>query len=441
MKKTLTLLTLLAFLCFDPINAQDKTVDDYIPTEANLKSRAEFSDMKFGVFIHWGIYSMFGQGEWYLNTGNLLQSEYSKAASGFYPSKFDAKAWVTAIKESGAKYITITSRHHDGFSMWNTAMSDYNIVKATPYGKDVLKMLSEECERQGIRLHFYYSHLDWGREDYPIGNTGRRTGRDTSHQNYEHYLAFMKGQLTELLTNYGKIGAIWFDGVWDHQDDNPAFDWKLPEQYDLIHSVQPACLVGNNHHRNIKYGEDIQIFEGDVPGENVAGFSKDMEISRLPLETCMTTNSTWGYNVGDQNFRSSTEIIRTLVKTSGKGANLLINMGPLPNGELPQKAVENLKKVGKWLQKYGESIYGTKAGDIQKAEWGTSTRKDNVLYLHVINPDKAGRIELPNDLKVKQAMLMNDGTPLTVKKQKNLKFMELPELSDEPDYIVKMICK
>lgn len=142
----------------------------YVPTEENLKSRQEFSDARFGIFIHWGIYSMFGQGEWYLNYGPTHQ-EYSKAAKGFYPADFDAKKWVSTIKDSGAKYICITSRHHDGFSMWHTAESDYNIVDATPFKRDILKEIADECERQGIRLHFYYSHLDWGREDYPQGRT------------------------------------------------------------------------------------------------------------------------------------------------------------------------------------------------------------------------------------------------------------------------------
>lgn len=217
----------------------------YVPAPENLKARKEFSDNKFGIFLHWGIYSLFGQGEWYLNSGGLNCHEYAKAASAFYPSRFNASEWVKAIKEAGARYICITTRHHDGFSMFDTKYSDYNIVDATPFGRDVIKELADECHKQGIKLHLYYSHLDWTREDYyPLGNTGHRTGRK-NHGNWESYYEFMNNQLTELLTNYGEIGAIWFDGVWD----KPDFDWRLGEQYAMIHRLQPACLIGNNHHR------------------------------------------------------------------------------------------------------------------------------------------------------------------------------------------------
>ena len=160
MKRIILSIIAIAF-CFNAF------AQEYVPTKENLQARQEFSDMKFGIFLHWGIYSMFGQGEWYMQNANIDWREYEKAASGFYPARFDAEAWVKAIKDSGAKYITITSRHHDGFSMWGTKQSDFNIVDATPYGKDVLKMLADECHKQGVMLNFYYSHLDWRREDYP----------------------------------------------------------------------------------------------------------------------------------------------------------------------------------------------------------------------------------------------------------------------------------
>ena len=184
----------------------------YAPSPENLKARQEFADSKLGIFIHWGIYSMFAQGEWYMTNANIDNKEYAKAASAFYPIGFDAKEWVSAIKAAGAKYICFTSRHHDGFSMWDTEQSDYNIVDATPFGRDVIKELADECHRQGIKLHFYYSHIDWTRDDYPAGRTGRGTGKDPSKEDWPSYYAFMNRQLTELLTNYGEIGAIWFDG-------------------------------------------------------------------------------------------------------------------------------------------------------------------------------------------------------------------------------------
>ena len=265
----------------------------YTPTPENLKARQEFQDNKFGIFLHWGIYSMTAQGEWYMHNRNIDRDEYAKMASGFYPSRFNAAEWVSAIKASGAKYICITSRHHDSFSMFDTKESDFNIVDATPFKRDVLKELAEECQKQGIKLHFYYSHLDWKRDDYPQGRTGKGTGRPKGHGDWKSYYKFMNNQLTELLTNYGPIGAIWFDGVWDQPED---FDWQLEEQYALIHKLQPACLVGNNHHRTPYAGEDFQMFERDLPGENSAGLS-GQSISALPLETCETMNGIWGYTI------------------------------------------------------------------------------------------------------------------------------------------------
>ena len=262
-----------------------------LPPAGNEKARQEFADSKFGIFIHFGIYSMFAQGEWYLSYGNVDCHEYAKAASGFYPSKFDADAWAEAIKASGARYVCFTTRHHDGFSMWDTAQTDYDIVDATPYKQDIVKALSDECARQDIRLHLYYSLIDWYRDDCPRGRTGLGTGRPGTAISYERYYDFMKRQLTELLTGYGPVGAIWFDGVWD-QDQNPDFDWKLRGLYDHIHAIRPACLVGNNHHLVPFEGEDIQIFERDLPGENTAGLS-GQEIGRLPLETCQTMNGMW----------------------------------------------------------------------------------------------------------------------------------------------------
>lgn len=231
--------------------------------------------MKFGIFIHWGIYSMFGQGEWYMQNANLDWQEYQKAASAFYPHLFDANEWVSAIKASGARYITFTSRHHDSFSMWQTDQSDYNIVEATPFGRDVVGELADACHKQGMRLHLYYSHLDWRRADYPLGRTGHGTHRELK-PNWPTYLQFMEAQLYELLTRYGDIGAIWFDGVWDHDQDSIPFNWDLERQYALIHQLQPRCLVGNNHHEAVKPGEDIQIFERDVPGQNLAGLAKKL---------------------------------------------------------------------------------------------------------------------------------------------------------------------
>ena len=428
----------------------------YVPSEANRAARAEFEDARFGIFIHWGIYSMLGDGEWAMQVQNLPYAEYSRLAAAFYPSKFNASEWVSAFKESGARYITITSRHHDGFSMFGTKASPYNIVDGTPFKRDIISELSAECQKQGIKLHFYYSHLDWGREDYyPLGRTGWGTGRQSAAEGRkEHpattlkrsYLDFMNTQLTELLTKYGPIGAIWFDGVWDQdaypRDEQPRI-WNLYEQYALIHRLQPACLIGNNHHLLPFEGEDIQIFEQDIPGQNEAGLS-GQEISRLPLETCKTMNNSWGFNMRDKSYKSADFLIQYLVRTAGKGANLLLNVGPRPDGTLPEEALERLKAIGDWLKVNVETIYGTDGGCVE-GEWGVTTQRDRTLYLHLLPQADKGlpetiSLDIPKEKnKLKAAKLFVGGEKVPFKQTAQGITLTLPVLdATTPDVILEL---
>lgn len=398
-----------------------------------MKARKDFADAKFGIFLHWGLYSMFGQGEWYMTNENINCHEYAKVAQAFYPHNFNAHQWITAIKKSGARYITFTTRHHEGFSMWDTKQSDYNIMH-TPYGKDIVKQLVDECHKQQIGIHLYYSHLDWTREDYPIGRTGRGTGRDASKANWPAYYDFMNKQLTELLSNYGKINAIWFDGWWDHDQDSIPFNWELPEQYALIHRLQPACLIGNNHHQHPFEGEDIQIFERDVPGENKAGLS-GQDISRLPLETCQTMNGMWGYKVKDQNYKTARELIQLLVRTSGKGANLLLNIGPQPDGSLPAVALNRLEEIGKWLSENGETIYGTTGGEVAVGDQVVSTRKGNKCYLHVLS-NELKQLQFSYQHKIKRVTSFATKEKLKFKQSGKEVVITLPQTLDLTDYII-----
>ena len=365
------------------LTASANTNQTYTPSADNIAARKHFQDSKFGIFLHWGLYAMLATGEWTMTNNNLNYKEYAKLAGGFYPSRFSAKEWVSQIKASGAKYICFTTRHHEGFSMFKSKYSDYNVVDASPFKRDIVKELADECHRQGIDIHFYYSHIDWQREDAPLGRTGLGTGRPVDKQNWDSYYTFMNNQLTELLTNYGKVGAIWFDGWWD-QDINPSFDWRLPEQYALIHRLQPACLIGNNHHQTPFEGEDFQMFERDLPGENTAGLS-GQSVSQLPLETCETMNGMWGYKITDQNYKSTKTLIHYLVKAAGRNANLLMNIGPQPDGCLPAVAVQRLKEMGEWMKTYGETIYGTRGGRVSPRDWGVTTEKDNKIFVHILN--------------------------------------------------------
>jgi len=369
----------------------------YVPTPENLAAREWFQDARFGIFIHWGVYSVLGRGEWVMNIEKLPVSEYEKLPPQFNPTKFDAAEWVALFKRAGARYITITSKHHDGFGMWDSQASDWDIVDRTPYKRDVLKQLADECERQGMKLFFYYSQLDWHHPDYyPRGMTGRTAGRPDEGE-WEKYLAYMDAQLSELLSGeYGQVGGIWFDGWWDQQtkrfegkkDADPLLtnlDWKLRRTYDLIHGLQPACLIGANHHVRPFPGEDFQMYERDLPGENKGGHSPDAEIGDLPLETCDTINRSWGYNAGDNRFKSVPDLIRYLVRAAGRNANFLLNVGPRPDGTIDPESASRLEEIGKWMSKYGHTIYGTRGGPIAPQPWGVSTQTSNAIFLHVLD--------------------------------------------------------
>jgi len=356
-------------------NAQSAQYSD------NLAARRWFQDAKFGMFIHWGVYSVLQDGEWVMQNRRIRIADYEKLPAQFNPEKFDAAAWVALAKAAGMKYITITSKHHDGFAMFDSQVSDWTIVKRTPWKKDPLKMLADECHKQGIHLSFYYSQLDWHNPDYyPRGRTGESAGRpDTGDWN--KYLEYQDAQLKELLTNYGEISGIWFDGWWD----KPKADWHLDRTYQVIHSLQPQTLVGNNHHQAPIPGEDIQMFEKDLPGRNTAGFNAEQKIGNLPMETAETVNTAWGYNATDDHFKSTRELVQYLVRAAGNNANFLLNIGPRPDGTIQPEFVERLHQMGEWLSQYGDSIYGTRGGPVGPRPWGVTTQKDNKIYVHVLD--------------------------------------------------------
>jgi len=435
---------IIIIICFtiNLSNAQK----DYFPSKENLEARKWFEEAKFGLFIHWGVYSVLGDGEWVMNNQNISIKEYERLPSFFNPIAFNADEWVKMAKEAGMKYITITSRHHDGFSMFDSAASNYNIVDKTPYGKDVLKMLSDACRKEGIKLFFYYSQLDWYRDDYfPRGRTGNGiSGRGEGDWN--DYIDFMKAQLTELLTNYGEIGGIWFDGQWDqHEWDGKRFgklkaDFKLKEVYELIHKLQPQALIGSNHHLAPNPGEDFQMFEKDLPGKGTKDFATSADdIGNLPLEVCETINGSWGFNLKDRKHKSEKELIQYLVKAAGYGSNLLLNVGPMPNGKIQEEHIESLKKMGKWVKENGITIYNTKRGPIAPSDEIASTQNGNIIYIHILDNKKLEyNIEGFNS-KFKKITYLNSGKKVSIKKSKtglNL-FLDNKEM-DYIDTILKM---
>jgi alpha-L-fucosidase len=410
-------------------NSQTK----YIPTAENLKNRQWLQDAKFGLFVHWGVYSVLGDGEWVMNNQRIDKKTYEKLPAFFNPVAYDPEEWVAIAKAAGMKYITITSKHHDGFAMFDSKLTDWDIVDRSPYKKDVLKMLADACRKEGIKLFFYHSQLDWYQDNYyPRGNTGQTAGRPDKGDWYK-YLDFMDGQLSELLTNYGEIGGIWFDGFWDKKDA----DWRLDKTYSLIHSLQPACLIGSNHHLAPFPGEDFQMFEKDLPGQKTTGFNPDQTIGALPLETCETMNNSWGFNLQDKNYKSTKSLIQYLVKAAGFNSNFLLNVGPMPNGKIQPEFVSTLKEMGVWLEKNGETIYGTRGGPIPPKSWGVTTYKGNRVFVHILNAEDNNLLIPDFGRKVKGITLFKTGAKLKYKQDAFGIVISVPEeVFDETDTIL-----
>ncbi len=436
----------LLIVLFNLVMVGNNHAQTYSPTPENIATRNDFQNSKFGLFIHWGPFSILGDGEWVMNNENITIKNYTRLKDFFNPIDFDAPQWVSMAKNAGMKYITLITRHHDGFSMWNTKYSDFNIMN-TPYKKDIVKLIADECHKQNIKLVLYYSLLDWRRDDYPheTGRTGQKTGR-TGKGNYAHYLQFMKNQLTELLTNYGEIAGIWFDGHWDQTkpegeaDRSSRINWHYNEIYGLIHRLQPQCMIGNNHHMTPFAGEDFQMFERDLPGENKSGLSFQKASDKLPLETCETMNDSWGFNIKDTIYKSVKQLIHYLVNAAGRNANFLLNVGPMPNGKIQNEFVDTLKEVGKWMQQYGESIYGTRGNVMAPQNWGVVTAKNKTAYIHILRKPQQSFISIEGIIgKVLNCQLMVRNQPVKFKQNKTGVTINMEGISlDDIDTIIQI---
>ena len=400
----------------------------YTPTSDNLAARQWFQDARFGLFVHWGVYSLLADGEWVMNQRKIPAADYEKLPALFNPIAFDPAAWVGLVKAAGMKYITITSKHHDGFAMFDSKVSDWDIVDRTPYKRDVLKMLADECHRQGIKLFFYHSQLDWHHPDYfPRGTTGRDTKRP-ENGDFNKYIDFMNAQLTELLTNYGDIAGVWFDGWWDRPDAN----WRLEETYSLIHRLRPAALIGSNHHRKPNPGEDFQMFEKDLPGHSTQSFNTGSEIGNLPLEYCDTISGAWGFNINDRGYKDTRTLVHMLARAAGYNSNLLLNVGPMPDGRIQPEFVERLQEVGAWLQSHGESIYGTRGGPVSPRPWGVTTRRQNTIYVHILEWPDGAILVPPLGAPVKSGRLLKTGAAVAARNLPEGVLIPLPKAAVDP---------
>ena len=397
------LFTVLSFLVI-PACAQITAKSALPETKQHRDERMKWwREARFGMFIHWGVYSVPagtyrgkripGIGEWIMERADIPVAEYEQFAKQFNPVKFNADQWVQIARNAGMKYIVITSKHHDGFCLWDSKVTNYDIMDASPFKRDILKELSVACKKHGIRLCFYHSIMDWHHPDaqatfYPNYND---TGR--SNTKFPRYVkTYMKPQLRELITNYGPLGVLWFDGEW-------IKDWTEPQGRDLynyVRSLQPDIIINNRIGKGRKSMQGLTkegYFAGDfgTPEQQIPATG----LPDVDWETCMTMNNTWGFKSYDHNWKSTEDLLRKLVDIASKGGNFLLNVGPNAEGLIPQPSVERLAAMGEWMAKNSESIYGTTASPFEKLPWGRCTTKSGKLYLHVFDWPKNGELKVP----------------------------------------------
>ncbi|WP_370942365.1 alpha-L-fucosidase [Amycolatopsis sp. cg5] len=368
--------------------------------QASSAAVERFQDDRFGMFVHWGLYSLIGTNEWVMFHDRYSRHEYAQLAQRFDAPDFDADAWVQLAAEAGQRYLTITSRHHDGFSMYDTSLSEHKVTK-TPFGRDPIAELAEAGARHGVRLGFFVSLVDWHHPAY------RAHVREVSGLAWSDYLGFLSGQVRELCTQYGDIAQFWLDGYWPQEPHTTAFpNWFAPggdfdfgELYELIHTLQPDAVVVNNHHAVPFPGEDVQEYEGDIAGENTHPHGINVTAPVLTAgETCQTVTSTsYGFARDVHEYRPASELASLLARAAGAGSNLLLNVGPTPEGTIPAPAADRLTRLGAWLGRAGEGIYATRAGVLRVADkFGdnslaghvASTRgknDDGVHYIHLLD--------------------------------------------------------
>jgi alpha-L-fucosidase len=363
-----------------------------------------WQDMRFGMFIHWGPVSIKGTEIGWSRGREVPTQEYDQLYRQFNPRQFDASAWVKTAKDAGMKYLVITSKHHDGFCLWPSRYTDYHIGN-TPFKRDVLKELSEACQRQGIQFCTYHSICDWYHPDYPLGSPGGKTKKQ--NPNMPRYNRYLTNQTQELIENYGPLGIMWFDGEWE----SPWTREYGQALYDTLKDIQPSLIINNrvSKGREGMAGTTKQTEfnpgDYDTPEQRVGGFNRDR-----PWETCMTICRQWAWKP-DDNMKSLAQCLQTLIRTAGGDGNLLFNVGPMPDGRIEPRQVERLREMGAWLQQYGAGIYGTRGGPFKPGTWGASTCKDNRIFLYIMNWPAQGPLELPAlEATVKATRALTGGT-------------------------------
>jgi alpha-L-fucosidase len=407
-------------------------------------------DARFGMFIHWGLYAIpagtwegkqvGGIGEWIMNSANIPVDKYEQLAKQFNPVKYDAAQWVRIAKDAGARYIVITSKHHDGFSLFDSAVSNYDMVDSTPYGKCLLKPLADECRKQGLKFCVYHSIMDWHHPAQFRGSPDHYNPTKIHPERKREYMDYMKAQLKELLDTCDPA-VLWFDGEWT--------DWWTEEDAKevctFLRELKPAIIINNRigkgrqgmegmNKGDQEYSGDFGTPEQQIPATGIPG---------VDWESCMTMNDTWGFSSHDQNWKSAETLIRNVIDTTSKGGNYLLNVGPTAEGQIPGPSIERLQAIGTWMKKNGESIYATQASPFAETPWGRCTRKtlsdgSTRLYLHVFDWPSDGKLTIPDVSGVpKRAMLLDGRQALELTQQDKTVVISVP--TSAPDSIATVV--
>jgi alpha-L-fucosidase len=376
-----------------------------------------FLEARFGMFVHWGLYAIPARGEWVRSHEQISVEDYQPFFNEFNPDDYDPREWARVAKDAGMKYAVLTSKHHDGFCLFDSKLTDYKATN-TPARRDLVAEYVEAFRAEGLKVGFYYSLLDWHHPDYPAYGDAHHPMRnneafkDRKH-NFENYVDYLHGQVRELLTNYGRIDIMWFDFSYGNMSGET---WRATDLVKMVRELQPHIIIDNRLGGNIK-SEHPEIYAGDfaspeqiIPPEGVVNEKGEP----IPWEACITLNNHWGYCVNDLDYKSPKQAIRALVECVSKNGNLLLNVGPNARGQIPAESKEILREVGAWVRKNGASIYGCKAADLPKPEWGRYTQRGNKLYAHVLDRG-IGPVNFRGlGGKVVNARLLADGSELKV---------------------------
>ncbi|HEY0055231.1 MAG TPA: alpha-L-fucosidase [Pedobacter sp.] len=395
--------------------SQETPSKEYLGKYNQISKDTEWwRDARFGMFIHFGPYAVPARGEWVKSIERLTTEQYQKYVDDFNPSEYDPKEWARIARQAGMKYMVMTAKHHDGYTLFNSKYTDYKISNKLK-GRDLIKEFADACRAEGLKVGFYYSLIDWHHKDYPnVGNHPMRDSAAFGKKNYDwnNYLKYMHNQVEELMTRYGKIDILWLDYSFNEYSGQK---WKAEELVKMVRKNQPGIILNNRLVVNEGVSSKERIFSGygdfETPEMGVPEKAlKDKYGKDIPWETCLTLNNSWGYSAHDQNWKSPELIVQTLVECVSKNGNLLLNVGPDAKGKIPQASVDVLSEVGKWMSRNSESIYGSGSSEIQKPDWGYYTKKGNLLYAHWMYP-KIGHINIKGyGSKIKGVTKLFDGT-------------------------------